>query len=62
MASAVSTGVSRPGGVDALTVQDAKINKAIKQAARAIVPVYKNIPIPVLYRESGLLPIAVLLE
>ena len=30
MASAVSTGVSKPGGVDALTVQDAKINKAIR--------------------------------
>lgn len=45
-----------------LKERTAKIDKAIRTAARAALPVWKTTPIPVLHRESGLPPAEVLLE
>ena len=40
----------------------AKIDIAIRTAARAVLPVWRTTPIPILHRESGLPPAEVLLE
>ena len=40
----------------------AKIDIAIRTAARAMLPIWRTIPIPILHRESGLPPAEVLLE
>ena len=40
----------------------ANIDIAIRTAARAVLPVWRTTPIPILHRESGLPPAEVLLE
>jgi hypothetical protein len=39
-----------------------KLNKALHQALRATVPVWKTFPIPALYREAGIPPVRIRLE
>lgn len=40
----------------------ARLDRAIKTTARAVLPVWKTTPIPILHRESGLPPAKVILE
>jgi hypothetical protein len=39
-----------------------RITKVILAGARAVLPVYRTTPVPVLYRESGLLPAEIELD
>lgn len=62
-------GPTKPGTKDPTkmvkTRQDALvgiIEKTVKVAARAVLPVWKTTPVPVLHRESGLPPAEVILE